>query len=129
MKLGILGLVLVSSFLVAGCSKPGESSNTSKPTATATVRPDEFASARITYAKDCEGCHKVDGAGGLVEVDQAKLKVPALTAGHALKHTDEDLVEQIEKGGDGMPAFKEKLSTEDINALVRFVRHEFQGKP
>jgi cytochrome c551 len=130
MKLGTLGLVLIGSFLVAGCNKPvSESSNASKPTATATATPDEFAAARITYAKHCIECHKVDGAGGLVQVDQKKLKVPSLGEGHALKHTDEDFVEQIEKGGDGMPEFKDKLSPDEINLLVRFVRHEFQGKP
>jgi mono/diheme cytochrome c family protein len=129
MKLGTLGFVLISGFLVAGCSKPvSENVNTSKPAATATATPDEFAPARINYAKHCEECHKVDGSGGLVEVDQKKLKVPSLTGEHALKHTDEDFVEQIEKGGDGMPQFKDKLSAQEINALVRFVRHEFQGK-
>ena len=61
-------------------------------------------------------------------VDEKKLKVPSFSTGHALKHTDEDFVEQIVKGGDGMPKFKDKLSPEEINLLVRFVRHEFQGK-
>jgi mono/diheme cytochrome c family protein len=130
MKLGILGLVLISGLLVTGCSKPvNENGNASKPAASATSTPDEFARARINYAKHCEECHKVDGTGGLVEVDQKKLKVPNLAEGHALKHTDEDFVEQIEKGGDGMPQFKDKLSAEEINGLVRFVRHEFQQKP
>jgi mono/diheme cytochrome c family protein len=43
-------------------------------------------------------------------------------------HPDEKLVKQITKGGDGMPKFSDKLSAEEINAMVRFVRHEFQGK-
>jgi mono/diheme cytochrome c family protein len=131
-KLCILALVITAFFLVAGCGK-SENPNVNNtpaavPAAKATATPDEFASARITFAKHCEECHKVDGTGGLVKVDEKNLKVPSFTQGHALKHTDEDFVEQIQKGGDGMPAFKEKLSTEDINALVRFVRHEFQGK-
>jgi mono/diheme cytochrome c family protein len=130
MRLGILCLVLISGFLVVSCGKPvSENVNTIKPTTTATATPDEFAPARITYAKHCEECHKADGAGGLVEVDQKKLKVPSLAEGHALKHTDEDFVEQIQKGGDGMPQFKDKLSPAEINALVRFVRHEFQQQP
>ena len=28
--------------------------------------------------------------------------------------------------GDGMPAFGEKLKADDINGLIRFIRHEFQ---
>jgi mono/diheme cytochrome c family protein len=133
LKLCILAFVTTTVFLVAGCGK-SESPNVNNtpvavPATKATATPDEFASARITYAKHCEECHKVDGTGGLVKVEEVNLKVPSFTQGHALKHTDEDFVEQIEKGGDGMPAFKEKLSAEDIKALVRFVRHEFQQKP
>jgi mono/diheme cytochrome c family protein len=131
-KFWILALVITAVFVIVGCGK-SENPNVNNtpalaPATKATAPPDEFASARITYAKHCEECHKVDGTGGLVKVDQVNLKVPSFTQGHALKHTDEDYVEQIEKGGDGMPPFKEKLSTQDINALVRFVRHEFQGK-
>ena len=132
MKLCILAFVITLVFLVAGCGNSENPNVNNTPAAVpatkATATPDEFAIARITYAKHCEQCHKVDGTGGVETVDGKKLKVPSFTEGHALKHTDEDFLEQIEKGGDGMPAFKDKLSTEDINALVRFVRHEFQGK-
>ena len=59
--------------------------------------------------------------------DGTKLKVPSLREGHALKHPDSDFVKQITKGGDGMPAFGEKLKPEEINDMIRFIRHEFQG--
>jgi mono/diheme cytochrome c family protein len=131
-KFWILALVITAVFVIAGCGK-SENPNVNNtpaavPAAKATATPDEFASARITYAKHCEECHKVDGTGGVETVDGRKLKVPSFTEGHALKHNDEDFLEQIEKGGDGMPPFKDKLSAEDIKALVRFVRHEFQKK-
>jgi len=123
-------VLVVASLLVSGCSKPVNETvtipSTSAPAATAT--PDEFAFARANYAKDCSACHGQEGKGGLVKVEDVKLKVPSLTEGRALKHVDEDFVEQIEQGGDGMPKFKDKLSTDEINALVRFIRHEFQGK-
>src|SRR5439155_22920837 len=54
-------------------------------------------------------------------------KVPNLREGHALKHPDSEFVKQITKGGDGMPAFGQKLKPEEINDMVRFIRHEFQG--
>ncbi len=56
-----------------------------------------------------------------------KLKVPSLCTGHALSHPDTELVKQITKGGDGMPAFNEKLSAPEINDMVRFIRKQFQG--
>lgn len=132
MKLCILALVIIAFFVVAGCGKsenPNVNNTPAAPAAKATATPDEFAATRATFAKHCIECHGAQGEGGVKTVDHVKLKVPSFSAGHALKHADEDFVEQIEKGGDGMPAFKDKLSSEDIKALVRFVRHEFQGKP
>jgi mono/diheme cytochrome c family protein len=58
--------------------------------------------------------------------DGTKLKVPSLREGHALHHSDAEVFKQISKGGDGMPGFGEKLKPEEINDMVRFIRHEFQ---
>jgi mono/diheme cytochrome c family protein len=131
MKLLMLASVIFAIFLMSSCT---QTENTNTPTATttpaarATATPDEFASARASFAKHCVACHGAEGEGGVKIVDNKKLKVPSFSTGHALKHTDEDFVEQIMKGGDGMPEFKDKLSPEEINLLVRFIRHEFQGK-
>jgi len=132
MKLFMLALLICAIFLMCSCTKTentGTPSSTTTPAAKATATPDEFASARVNYAKHCVACQGAQGEGGVKTVDEKKLKVPNFSTGHALKHTDEDFVEQIMKGGDGMPEFKDKLSPDEINALVRFVRHEFQGKP
>jgi mono/diheme cytochrome c family protein len=135
MKLCIFALAVSAIFMISGCSQ-SENANvsnapaaTATPAAVATATPDELAFARANYAKHCSACHGDEGKGGLVKVDNVKLKVPNLTEGHALAHTDEKLVKQITNGGDGMPKFKDKLSPEEINAMVRFIRHEFQGKP
>ena len=133
MKPGILVLMVVMAMLlVSGCSQPANDSSSNVPTAApaaqATATPDEFAFARANYAKDCAACHGQEGIGGLVKVEDVSLKVPSFKGDHARKHSDEDFVDQIEKGGDGMPKFKDKLSPAEINALVRFIRHEFQGK-
>ena len=131
MKLFMLASVIFAIFLMSSCTNaenPAAPSNTPTPAAKATATPDEFASARVNFAKHCVACHGAQGEGGVKTVDEKKLKVPSLSTGHALKHTDDDFVEQIMKGGDGMPEFKDKLSPDEINLLVRFVRHEFQGK-
>ena len=95
------------------------------PTAAST--PDEFVAARASFDKNCKTCH-ANGEGGPVKLDDGtKLKVPSLRAGHALRHSDAEVFKQITKGGDGMPAFGEKLKPEEINDLVRFIRHEFQA--
>jgi mono/diheme cytochrome c family protein len=137
MKLCIFALVISAIFLISGCSSQTENPNvnnaplanaTATPAAMATATPDELAFARANFAKHCTACHGDEGKGGLVKVDKVKLKVPNLTEGRALDLPDEKFVKQITNGGDGMPKFKDKLSPGEINAMVRFVRHEFQGK-
>jgi mono/diheme cytochrome c family protein len=104
-------------------------------TAAPSSTPDQLAAARGIYADSCALCHKENGEGGMVKIEDKRLKVPALTMGHALGHTDEQLAKQIANGGDGMPAFKDKLKPEQINDLVGYIRKQFQagaaapGKP
>lgn len=99
------------------------------PTGANTNAPpaDELAAARTTYGQVCSVCHGDKGDGGTVTIEGKKLKVPSLKEGHALNHTDEQLARKINKGGDGMPAFAERLKPEQITDLVRFVRREFQA--
>jgi mono/diheme cytochrome c family protein len=90
--------------------------------------PDQFAAVRATFEKNCKLCHGPNGDGGPVKLeDGTKLKVPSLRDARAVRHPDSDFLKQINKGGDGMPAFGEKLKPEEINDLIRFIRHEFQG--
>jgi cytochrome c551 len=107
---------------------PTANNNPAPSAATATATPDQFAAARASFEKNCKLCHGANGDGGPVKLeDGTKLKVPTFHEGHALHHPDADYVKQITKGGDGMPAFGEKLKPEEINDLIRFIRHEFQG--
>jgi mono/diheme cytochrome c family protein len=101
------------------------------PSATAQASPtpaDEFAQTRVIYAESCTVCHGPKGDGGTVKIQGKQLKVPSLKEGHALNHTEAQLAKQVSDGGDGMPAFKDRLSPEQINELVRLIRKEFQGK-
>ena len=135
MKLFKLAIIATAmSLFIMACANStntNQTANTTQPsTATspaASPSPvDEFARARVNYAKQCEECHGAHADGGTVKIQDLTLKVPSLKAGHALRHTDQQLAKQITKGGDGMPAFAEKLSTDEINELVRFIHHEFQ---
>ena len=124
----VFALLLLLALSAVGCTTSTKitDSNLSKPAATAT--PDEFAASRAVYMKNCKECHGEKGDGGRVKLeDGTKLKVPSLREGHALHHPDSDFLKQITKGGDGMPAFKDKLKPDEIDDLIRFIRHEFQG--
>ena len=124
-------------FFVVNCGRtPGEPQATNVPspspnasiTITPTTIPDEFASVRPIFAESCARCHRDDGSGGLYEAEGRRLRVPSLREGRAVSHSDTRYVRQITHGGDGMPAFGDRLSPEQIDDLVRFVRRSFQNQ-
>lgn len=129
-----LALVLALVLLASACGEAARDTNSTTSTAGSpaaavpTTTPDELASARIHFQKNCVNCHGAKGEGGPKEVEGKRFRVPNLREGHALKHTDEKFVVQITEGDEEMPAFKDKLSQEDIKGLVQFIRKEFQGK-
>ena len=119
--------IFLPILLITGCNKSTTQpvANTQAP---ANATPDQFAAARATFDKNCKSCHGEKGTGGPVKLeDGTRLKVPTLCEGHALRHPDSDFVKQITKGGDGMPAFADKLKADEIMDCVHFIRHEFQG--
>ncbi|HEY8226217.1 MAG TPA: cytochrome c [Pyrinomonadaceae bacterium] len=123
-------LVLCAALTVMsiGCNQATESTSSPRPTTASSPTPDELASARANFQKHCQACHGETGEGGLVTVEGKRLKVPSFKAPHALKDPDEDFIEQINKGGEGMPSFKDKLKPEEMTDLVKLIRKQFQGK-
>lgn len=136
MKLISLALtcVAVALFSIA-CTETATPTNTN--TASTTTTPaapspspsiDPLGLARANYAKNCEACHGENGTGGLVKVENKQIKVASLKADHAIKHTDDELAKVITGGEEEMPAFKDKLSQQEIADMVQFIRKEFQGR-
>jgi mono/diheme cytochrome c family protein len=126
---GSVLMIIVCALVMCACrNQPTTTTNTeTKASPAATATPDEFAGVRGIFAKECQNCHAADGTGGRVKLEDGKtLKVPSFRAGHALRHADSDFRRQIMEGGDGMPAFKDKLTPQQIDELIRFVRQEFQ---
>ncbi|MDQ6786710.1 MAG: cytochrome c [Acidobacteriota bacterium] len=92
---------------------------------------DDLASARKIYSEKCVKCHKEDGTGGAVVFDDGtKIKAPNLTTDRQKTKPDSDYIGTIEKGAkeDGMPAFKGKISDDEIKNLVKYIRRNFQSK-
>ena len=132
MNLSRAALITIAVALFAtACNKAMSVATNRSVTSTApaspVATPDEFATTRATFAKHCSKCHGDTGEGKTAEIEGKKIKAPTFRSGHALKHPDTDFVKQIVKGGDGMPAFGDKLSGKEIDDLVHFIRHEFQG--
>ena len=136
MKLLSLALLCVAiALVVSACTETATPTNTNTvrtaaspaaPAATATADP--LAGARANFTKNCEPCHGPTGEGGLAKVNNKQIKVPSLKAEHAIKHTDEQITKMITNGEEAMPAFKDKMSQQEIADMVKFVRKNFQGK-
>lgn len=92
--------------LISGCTPPG--------IRTPDGRPD---GAKI-YQVYCSGCHGPDGRRG----DPRSHLTDAATT------PTEDLRAIIERGGDGMPAWKKKLAADEIEAVIGYIR-TLGGKP
>jgi mono/diheme cytochrome c family protein len=129
MNFRLLAIIAVAVVLLTtACKNSSNPNGNEAPKASPAPVVDEFAATRAIFEKNCVKCHQKTGEGGPVKLeDGTKLKVPNFHEGHTLHHPDSDFVKQISKGGDGMPAFKDKLSPKEIDDLVRFIRHEFQG--
>jgi mono/diheme cytochrome c family protein len=135
MKIIVLALTCVAIFLVASaCTETATPTNTNtaraaaSPATAATATPDPLATARANYAKNCEGCHGPNGEGGPVKVNDKTIKVPSLKSDHAAKLKDDHIAHMITNGEEAMPAFKDKMSQQEIADMVKFVRKQFQGK-
>ena len=142
MKLAKLLFVTVAfSVFVAACGNTANNSTTSttntakntaanaSPTAAAPT-PNELAAAKKIVSEKCVGCHKENGTGGEKDIDGVKIKVPDLTSEKMKNEPDADFIAVITNGEkeEGMPAFKGKISDQEIKELVNLIRKEIQKK-
>jgi cytochrome c553 len=76
------------------------------------------------YAANCAICHKDTGKGGKISIKGKTLNAEDLTSEKMKKYSDTELAKDITDGvpDEGMPAFKDKLSSEEIAAVVAQVR-------
>jgi mono/diheme cytochrome c family protein len=72
------------------------------------------------FKSKCAMCHGPDGSGKTMMGE--KLKIPDLQSADVQKKTDADLKALITKGKDKMPAYETKLSKEQIDKLVAYIR-------
>jgi len=104
----------------------GVGANASAPT----DKIEELASARTVYKQNCAKCHKEDGTGGPTEVNGRTIRVPDFTSESVKRLPDEAYLRYIRNGDEeeGMPAFKDRLSPEEMVGLVKLIRAEFQSE-
>ena len=78
------------------------------------------ADGAAVYKAKCASCHGADGKG---ETSIGKsMKLRSLGAADVQKTSDADLTKIISDGKGKMPAYKGKLSADEIKALVAYIR-------
>ena len=125
-------LLAASVVFFAACTQGTNTTNAPKNTANASTPAqsqsptpvDELTLAKNLYATNCMICHKENGTGGKVTIEGKSLNPENLTAEKFKKATDEKLIKYVTDGilDEGMPAFKDKLSADQIKSVVRHVR-------
>lgn len=73
-----------------------------------------------TYKAKCAACHGADGSGNTAVGKSLKLR--DLRSADVQKQTDQELTAMITNGKGAMPAYKDKLTGDQINQLVGFIR-------
>jgi mono/diheme cytochrome c family protein len=76
--------------------------------------------AAATFKAKCAACHGPDAAGQTAV--GKNLKIRDLHSADVQKQSDADLAKIIEGGKGKMPSFKGKLTTDEINGLVKYIR-------
>ncbi len=94
--------------------------STPAPTPVVSRAPD----GKELFALNCMICHKESGKGGKVTIEGKSINPEDLTTDKMKKMTDEKLIGYVTNGieDEGMPAFKDKMTPEEIRAIVAHVR-------
>jgi mono/diheme cytochrome c family protein len=130
MKFLQFALVAITvTIFIAACGQPGDPPMKAAATPTGLTEPPaegkpEVASEKELYAANCMICHRDTGKGGKITMAGKTIRPDDLTSAKMKQHTDDKLFSHISDGieDEGMPAFKEKLTPDEIKAIVKYLR-------
>lgn len=118
MKLKIAVVILLVGFVILACS---EGKKYRREYVVETSKSYEASLFRqhcaICHGKEANGKEMADGS-----------VVPTLRYGNAAKKSEAEIYDQIKNGKLPMPSFKNQLSEEDIQKMVKFVMRDLQGR-
>lgn len=104
--------ILLSAALIIGCAyAQNNTTNTAPPT------PGDTAAL---YQAKCQSCHGADGKGQTYV--GKRLEVKNFTSPEVLKMSEFELFRTVREGKGKMPAYDNKLTGDQILALVRYAR-------
>ncbi len=116
LKLKICVIVLFVAFAVFACSI-GKAKN-------GIVIADDKSYEASLFRQNCAICHGVEAEGK--EMDGRV--IPSLRRDETAQKSEQEIYHQIYNGGNGMLPFKGQLSENEIQRMVKFVKHDLQVK-
>ncbi len=136
MKIRLFAMILSSSFFLIACNDDVKELEVIVPVPAPEleikrdVNLREFSRGQKLYQKNCAVCHGKNGEGNpdWRKVDEdGKFPAPPLNGtGHTWHHSTKVLVDTIKNGtakiGGNMPAWKDKLSNQEINDILTWVK-------
>ena len=125
-------LIVTSFVFFNACAAPTATNNANITMTTNPIESPSSSPAAISqavsgseiYALNCMICHKDTGKGGKSTINGKNIQAEDLTEDKLKKATDEKLIGYVTNGieDEGMPAFKDKLTADDIKAVVAHIR-------
>ena len=73
-----------------------------------------------TYKAKCAACHAADGSGATAA--GKAMNIPDLRGDEVQKMTDDQLIDATTNGKNKMPAYKGKLTDDQIKQVVAYIR-------
>ncbi len=118
-------LKLVGSFCVLVFLMSAAACKKTESSPVGIVIADSKAYEATIFRQNCAICHGHEANGK--EMNGAL--IPSLRYGEAAKKSEKEIYDQIKFGKLPMPSFQNQLSEEEIQRMVKFIRHDLQGKP
>ena len=115
--LKIFIVLLFAGFFAAACISSASSKKG------VVIAEDKSYEASL-FRQNCAVCHGKEAEGK--EMD-GKV-IPSLRRGDVEQKSEQEIYNQIYNGGNGMLPFKGQLSENEIERMVKFVKHDLQGK-
>lgn len=116
LKLKFFVIVLFVVFAVLACSI-GKAKNG------IVIANDKSYEASI-FRRNCAICHGAEAEGRQMD----GRVIPSLRRGETEQKSEREIYNQIYNGGNGMLPFKEQLSENEIQRMVKFVKYDLQEK-
>ena len=88
------------------------------------VIADSKAYEASLFRQNCAICHGTEANGKEI----AGKLIPSLRYGEAATRTEQEIYLQIKEGKLPMPSFKNQLTEDEIQKMVKFIRRDLQGK-